>query len=178
MLEEMGVDHVVTVDLHSSQIEGYFKPDVPVDNLHAFPVGSVYFSELQLKDPCVVAPHASAVPKSVLFRDILSRTYDESNGIFMRRNNKISNLVLPMAIVVKKHHIDRSKPGEVVGDVAGKDCIVVDNLVDTGSTLMDVASLLKANGAKSVSAFCVHARYSSTVGNICHDISPIFLCFR
>ncbi|EQC36051.1 hypothetical protein SDRG_06788 [Saprolegnia diclina VS20] len=158
MLEEMGVDHVVTVDLHSAQIEGFFKPTIPVDNLGASPIGSVYFSERQLANPCVIAPHASAVPKSVIFRDILSRTYDDS---------------LPMAIVVKKHHVDRSKPGEVVGDVKGKDCIVVDNLIDTGSTLIDVAKLLKSQGASSVSAFCVHGRYSSTAVedvNACPDL--------
>ncbi|ETV80966.1 hypothetical protein, variant [Aphanomyces astaci] len=146
MLEEMGVDHVVTVDLHSSQIEGFFKPEVPVDNLNAAPVGSVFFSEQNIKHPCVVAPHASAVRRSLLFRDTLQRTYDTP---------------LPMAIVVKKHILDRSTPGELVGDVEGKDCIVVDNLVDTGSTMIEVAKLLKSHGAATVSAFCVHGRFSS-----------------
>ncbi|RHZ02708.1 hypothetical protein DYB37_000258 [Aphanomyces astaci] len=107
MLEEMGVDHVVTVDLHSSQIEGFFKPEVPVDNLNAAPVGSVFFSEQNIKHPCVVAPHASAVRRSLLFRDTLQRTYD------------------------------------------------------TRSTMIEVAKLLKSHGAATVSAFCVHGRFSS-----------------
>ena len=66
-------------------------------------------------------------------------------------------------MVVKKHILDKSKPGEIVGDVAGRNCIVVDDLVDTGSTLLDVAELLKKAGAKSVKAFCVHGRLSGNV---------------
>ncbi|ETV98034.1 hypothetical protein H310_09330 [Aphanomyces invadans] len=161
MLEEMGVDHVVTVDLHSSQIEGFFKPEIPVDNLNAAPVGSVFFSEQGIKHPCVVAPHASAVRRSLLFRDTLQRTYDTP---------------LPMAIVVKKHILDRSTPGELVGEVEGKDCIVVDNLVDTGSTLIEVAKLLKSHGAATVSAFCVHGRFSAnaiTTLNECKDLDLV-----
>ncbi|GAB9471996.1 Dead/deah box RNA helicase [Globisporangium polare] len=146
MLEVMGVDHVVTVDLHSAQVEGFFKPQIPVDNLQAFPVGSIYFSEMQLTNPIVIAPHSSAVNRAVLFRDILSRSIDEA---------------VPLAFVVRKHQIDKSRPGELVGDVAGKDCIIVDNLVDTGSTLTKTAKVLKSNGAKSVLAFCVHGRFSS-----------------
>ncbi|KAF1792705.1 Ribose-phosphate pyrophosphokinase, N-terminal domain [Phytophthora cactorum] len=146
MLETMGVDHVVSVDLHSAQIEGFFKPQIPVDNLQAFPVGAVYFSEQSLGDPIVVAPHSAAVNRAVIFRDTLSRTLDE---------------FVPLAFVIRKHQLDEDQPGELVGDVEGKDCIVVDNLVDTGSTLVKTAKVLKANGAKTVSAFAVHARYSA-----------------
>ncbi|RLN73631.1 hypothetical protein BBJ28_00004920, partial [Nothophytophthora sp. Chile5] len=117
-----------------------------VDNLQAFPVGAVYFSEQSLGDPIVVAPHSSAVNRAALFRDILSKTIDE---------------FVPLAFVIRKHQITKNQPGELVGDVAGKDCIVVDNLVDTGSTLVKTAKVLKGNGAKTVSAFCVHSRYSS-----------------
>ncbi|RLN52208.1 hypothetical protein BBJ29_000775 [Phytophthora kernoviae] len=146
MLETMGVDHVVTVDLHSAQIEGFFKPQIPVDNLQAFPVGAVYFSEQDLGDPIVVAPHSAAVYRASLFRDILSRTLDES---------------VPLAFVIRKHQIKKDLPPELMGNVEGKDCIIVDTLVDTGSTLVKTAKVLKDNGAKTVSAFCVHARYSS-----------------
>ncbi|KAI9919587.1 hypothetical protein PsorP6_017594 [Peronosclerospora sorghi] len=77
MLETMGVDHVVSVDLHSALIEGLFKPQIPVDNLEAFPVGAVYFSEQTLGEPIVVAPHSAAVNRAAKFRDTLSRTIDE-----------------------------------------------------------------------------------------------------
>ncbi|KAL3659730.1 hypothetical protein V7S43_015404 [Phytophthora oleae] len=146
MLETMGVDHVVSVDLHSAQIEGFFKPQIPVDNLQAFPVGAVYFSEQSLGNPIVVAPHSAAVNRAAMFRDTLSRTIDE---------------FVPLAFVIRKHQLDEDQPGELVGDVEGKDCIVVDTLVDTGSTLVKTAKVLKANGAKTVSAFAVHARYSA-----------------
>jgi ribose-phosphate pyrophosphokinase len=132
-------------------LQGFFDPTIPVDNLQAYPVGSVYFSELNLKNPMVIAPHSSAVNRAVLFRDILSRTFDEQ---------------VPLAFLVKKHRIDTNKPGELVGDVSGKDCIVVDNLVDTGSTLVKTAKILKENGAKSVSAFCVHGRFSGNVSYV------------
>ncbi|TMW64110.1 hypothetical protein Poli38472_014227 [Pythium oligandrum] len=145
MLEVMGVDHVVTVDLHSAQIEGFFKPEIPVDNLQAYPVGAVYFSEMHATNPIVIAPHSSAVNRAVLFRDILSRTIDE---------------FVPLAFVVRKHRLDDKLPGELVGEVDGRDCIIIDNLVDTGSTLVKTAQVLKSHGAKSVSAFCVHGRFS------------------
>jgi ribose-phosphate pyrophosphokinase len=148
MLEVMGVDHVVTVDLHSAQIEGFFKPEIPVDNLQAYPVGAVYFSEMHLANPLVIAPHSAAVNRAVQFRDILSRTIDE---------------FVPLAFVVRKHRLDDKLPGELVGNVEGKDCIIVDNLVDTGSTIIKTAQVLKLSGAKSVSAFCVHGRFSGEV---------------
>jgi ribose-phosphate pyrophosphokinase len=119
-----------------------------VDNLQAFPVGAVYFSEQSLGDPIVVAPHSAAVNRAAMFRDTLSRTIDE---------------FVPLAFVIRKHQLDEAQPGELVGDVKGKDCIVVDTLVDTGSTLVKTAKVLKANGAKTVSAFAVHARYSAQV---------------
>lgn len=109
----------------------------------------MYFSEQQgLDDPIVVAPHSAAVNRAAMFRDTLSRTIDE---------------FVPLAFVIRKHQLDEDQPGELVGDVKGKDCIVVDTLVDTGSTLVKTAKVLKANGAKTVSAFAVHARYSAHV---------------
>ena len=67
---------------------------------------------------------------------------------------------IALGLVVKQHILDRSQPGELVGDVRGKDCIVIDKLVDTASTLLDTAQLLKAHGARSVTAFAVHGRFS------------------
>uniref|UniRef100_A0AAV1UA65 ribose-phosphate diphosphokinase n=1 Tax=Peronospora matthiolae TaxID=2874970 RepID=A0AAV1UA65_9STRA len=158
MLETMGVDHVVSVDLHSAQIEGFFKPQIPVDNLRAFPVGAVYFSEQSLGKPIVVAPHSAAVNRAATFRDTISRTLDE---------------FVPLAFVIRKHQLDEDQPGELVGDVRGKDCIVVDTLVDTGATLTKTAKVLKANGARTVSAFAVHARYSAHAVRTLHDCNEL-----
>ncbi|KAI9909830.1 hypothetical protein PsorP6_010251 [Peronosclerospora sorghi] len=137
----MGVDHVVSVYLHSAQIEGFFKTQILVDNLEAFPIGAVYFSEQTLGEPIVVAPRSAAVNRAAKFRDTLC--------------------FLPLAFMIRKHQLDKHQPGELVGDVNGKDCIVVDTLVDTSATLVKTAKVLKANGTKTVSAFAVHARYSA-----------------
>ncbi|KAI9921109.1 hypothetical protein PsorP6_002382 [Peronosclerospora sorghi] len=134
MLETMGVDHVVSVDLHSAQIEGLFKPQI-----------------LQtLGEPIVVAPHSAAVSRAAKFRYNLSHTIDE---------------FVPLAFVIRKHQLDKHHPGELPGELVGyvNDCIVVDTLVGTGATLVKTAKVLKANGAKTVSAFAVHARYSADV---------------
>ncbi|KAI9909861.1 hypothetical protein PsorP6_010012 [Peronosclerospora sorghi] len=132
MLETMGVDHVVSVVLHSAQIEGSFKPQIPQT----------------LGEPIVVAPHSAAVNREANFRYTLSRTIDE---------------FVPLEFVIRKHQLDKHQPGELVSDVNGKDCIVVNTLVGTGATLVKTAKVLKANGAKTVSAFAVHARYSADV---------------
>ncbi|KAL0590013.1 hypothetical protein ABG067_001980 [Albugo candida] len=146
MLQVMGVDHVMTIDLHSAQIEGFFRPTVPVDNLQAYPIGSYYFAEKQLKNPVVVAPHSSAVNRAVLFSEILSKQTDES---------------IPVAFVIRKHHVVDQSVGELVGNVKGMDAIIVDNLVDTGDTLIKTAKVLKQHGARTISAFCVHGRFSA-----------------
>lgn len=103
---------------------------------------------MNLGNPVVVAPHSSAVNRAVMFRDTLSRSLDS---------------FVPIAFVIRKHHIDKNRPGELVGEVRGMDCIVVDNLVDTGSTLVKTAKVLKSQGARSVTAFCVHGRFSEGV---------------
>ncbi|KAI9907568.1 hypothetical protein PsorP6_003993 [Peronosclerospora sorghi] len=76
----------------------------------------------------------------------LSRTIDE---------------FVPLEFGIRKHQLHKHQPGELVGDVNGKYCIVVDTLVGTGATLVKTEKVLKANSAKTVSAFAVHARYSS-----------------
>ncbi|KAI9914709.1 hypothetical protein PsorP6_007886 [Peronosclerospora sorghi] len=130
ILETMGVDQVVSVDHHSAQIKGFFKPQIPQ----------------KLGEPIVVAPHSAAVNREAKFRDTLSRTIDE---------------FVPLAFVIRKHQLDKHQPGELVGDINGKDCINVDTSVDTGATLLKTVKVIKANGANAVSAFAVHALYSA-----------------
>ena len=71
MLEELGVDRVVAVDLHGGQISGFFPPSVPVENLESMPVGALYFSEKHLKKPVVVAASAGGVLRAKRFRETL-----------------------------------------------------------------------------------------------------------
>ncbi|KAI9907569.1 hypothetical protein PsorP6_003992 [Peronosclerospora sorghi] len=110
-----------------------------VDNLEAFPVGAVYFSEQTLGEPIVVAPHSAAVNRAAKFRD----TY------FIAYNRRVCAIGTSISLANC--------------DVNGKDCIVVDTLVGAGATLLKTAKVLKAISAKTVSAFAVHARYSDDV---------------
>lgn len=145
MLEVLEVDHVITIDLHSSQIEGFFSPNVPVDNLQAMPVGAMYFSEQDFKEPVIIAPHSRMVQSAQLFRSYMQTQFTDP---------------IRLGLVVKQHILDRSLPGELLGNVKDRDCIIVDKLVDTASTLLDTARFLKQHGARTVSAFAVHGRFS------------------
>lgn len=134
LLSVAGVDRVVTVDLHARQIQGFF--DIPVDEMEALPLLYRYFKEKNLDDLCVVSPdHGGAV-----------------------RARKLSEkLDCPIAIIDKR----RPKPNVaevmgIIGDVAGKNCILVDDMIDTAGTICAGAEVLKEKGAKSVYIACTH----------------------
>ena len=134
LLSVAGVDRVVTVDLHARQIQGFF--DIPVDEMEALPLLYKYFSEKNMEDLCVVSPdHGGAV-----------------------RARKLSEkLDCPIAIIDKR----RPKPNVaevmgIIGDVAGKNCILVDDMIDTAGTICAGANVLMEKGAKSVHIACTH----------------------
>ena len=134
LLSVAGVDRVVTVDLHARQIQGFF--DIPVDEMEALPLLYRYFNEKGLSDLCVVSPdHGGAV-----------------------RARKLSErLDCPIAIIDKR----RPKPNVaevmgIIGDVAGKNCILVDDMIDTAGTICAGANVLMEKGAKSVYIACTH----------------------
>jgi ribose-phosphate pyrophosphokinase len=136
MITTAGADRVLTLDLHAGQIMGFF--NIPVDNLFALPVLVPYLSEKYgSKDITIVAPDVGGVERARLFAT--------------RLNNS------PIAVIDKR----RSGPNmvasmNVVGDVDGQTCIIVDDMVDTGGTLVKAAETLYEKGAKSVIACCVH----------------------
>jgi ribose-phosphate pyrophosphokinase len=134
LLETAGADRVLTLDLHAAQIQGFF--DIPVDHLFATPVLIEYFRNLE-DDVIVVSPDAGGVERA---------------RAFAKRLNK------PLAIIDKR----RDEPNvaevmNVIGDVRGKHCLMVDDLIDTGGTLVNGAEALLAAGAKAVSACATHA---------------------
>ena len=136
MLDTVGIDRVLTVDLHSEQIQGFF--NVPVDNVYATPVFYEAIKEEQLLNPVVVSPDIGGVVRA---RAIAKR---------------IGNLDL--AIVDKRR--DRANHSEVmhiIGEVEGKDCLLVDDIVDTAGTVCQAADSLKGQGARSVIAYATHA---------------------
>lgn len=135
LLTVAGVDRVVTMDLHAGQIQGFF--DIPVDHLTAAPLLADYFRQKGLEDIVVVSPDVGGVARA--------------RGLAER-------LGAPLAIVDKR----RPEPNvaeamNVIGRVAGKVAIIMDDIVDTGGTLVESAGALRDRGAKALYACCTHA---------------------
>ena len=126
---------MLTLDLHAGQIQGFF--DIPVDNLYASPLFIEHIlKNFQVSDLTIVSPDV---------------------GGLVRARNIASKISADLAIVDKK----RAKPGEsevmnIIGNVANKNCIIVDDMVDSGGTLCNAAAALINQGAKSVSAYITH----------------------
>ncbi|WP_188410238.1 ribose-phosphate pyrophosphokinase [Agaricicola taiwanensis] len=135
LLTRAGADRVMTLDLHAGQIQGFF--DIPVDNLYASPVLVRDIKErFELSNVMIVSPDVGGVVRA--------------RGIAKR-------IDAPLAIVDKR----RERPGEsevmnVIGDVTGKTCILVDDIVDSGGTLCNAADALLAQGANEVYAYLTH----------------------
>ena len=135
LITHAGVDRVMTLDLHAGQIQGFF--DIPTDNLYASPVMVRDIKErFDLGNVMVVSPDVGGVVRA--------------RGLAKRINT-------PLAIIDKR----RERAGEsevmnVIGDVAGYTCILIDDIVDSGGTLVNAADALLANGAKDVYAYITH----------------------
>jgi ribose-phosphate pyrophosphokinase len=135
MISAVGTDRVVTIDLHADQIQGFF--DIPVDNVYASPLTLADIWQHQAsEDLVVVSPDVGGVVRA---RAIAKRLDSELAIIDKRR---------PRANVAKVMNI--------IGDVEGKSCVMVDDMVDTAGTLCAAAGALKEQGAVSVVAYCVH----------------------
>lgn len=142
LLEAMGVDRVVAVDLHCGQIQGFFGPRVPVDNLDGGTVGVTYFGDMDLLNPVIVSPDAGGVYRAKQFREALSKKHEVECGLAMIVKQR-----------AKANEIERM---DLVGSVQGCDAIIVDDMVDTAGTLCKAAEILKEFGARRVFAFCSH----------------------
>ena len=135
MLVTAGVDRVVTMDLHASQIQGYF--DIPVDHMIGQPLLVEYFKKKKLKDVVVVSP---------------------DHGSVTRARNMAKPLNVPIAIIDKRRpEPNKSEIMNVIGDIKGKNCIIVDDMIDTAGTICNAAQALIDLGAKSVYAGATHA---------------------
>jgi ribose-phosphate pyrophosphokinase len=136
MITSVGVDRVLTVDLHADQIQGFF--DIPVDNIYSTPIMLRDIREQNLPDMMVVSPDVGGVVRARALAKLLNDA--------------------ELAIIDKR----RPRPNEakvmhIIGDVEGKHCLVMDDMVDTGGTLCQAAAALKREGAASVRAYCTHA---------------------
>jgi len=136
MMAVVGINRVLTVDLHADQIQGFF--DIPVDNVYATPILIEHIQKNATGDEMVVSPDVGGVVRA---RAVAKRLNDAELAIIDKRR--------PEANKAQVMHI--------IGEVEGRDCIIVDDMVDTAGTLCTAAGALKANGAKSVSAYATHA---------------------
>jgi len=147
LLEAMGVDRVIAVDLHCGQIQGFFGPRVPVDNLDGGIVGLDHFGSKDLHNPVIVSPDAGGVYRAKKFKEGLTHRYEMKD--------------IGLAMIIKQ----RARAGTVdkmdlVGDVADCDCIIVDDMIDTAGTICKAAAVLKEKGARRVFAFASHGLLS------------------
>ncbi len=135
MIETAGANHVLTVDLHADQIQGFF--DVPVDNVYASPILLSDIWKRKTKNLMIVSPDVGGVVRA---RAIAKRLDDADLAIIDKRRPRPNE----------------SKVMNIIGDVNGRECVIVDDLVDTAGTLCLAAKALKDNGALSVKAYCTH----------------------
>jgi ribose-phosphate pyrophosphokinase len=138
MLEVVGVNRVLTMDLHADQIQGFF--DIPVDNIYASPV---------------------------LLSDLKSRNYDDlvvvspDVGGVVRARALAKQLGCDLAIIDKRRpKANVSEVMHVIGEIEGRNCVIMDDMIDTAGTLVKAAEVLKERGAKSVYAYCTHPVFS------------------
>lgn len=135
MLDSVGVNRLLTVDLHADQIQGYF--EMPVDNVYGSPVLVDHIAAQGYKNPIVVSPDVGGVVRA---RAIAKQLND-----------------LDLAIIDKRRpQANESRVMNVIGDVTGRTCILVDDIVDTAGTLCTAAAALKDEGAISVVAYITH----------------------
>src|SRR4051794_14282497 len=140
LLERAGADRILSLDLHAAQIQGFF--DIPVDHLFASPVMIEHFRVIAGPNTIVVSPDAGGVERA---------------RAFAKRLN------VPLAIIDKRREqANVAEVMNIIGDVCGKKCVMVDDLIDTAGTLVNGSEALLASGAESVSACATHAVLSGS----------------
>jgi ribose-phosphate pyrophosphokinase len=138
LLQTVGVARVLTMDLHADQIQGFF--NIPVDNIYASPVLLSDLSKKNYDDLMVVSPDVGGV---------------------VRARALAKQLNCDLAIIDKRRpKANVSEVMNVIGDIEGRNCIVMDDMIDTAGTLVKAAEVLKERGAKSVHAYCTHPIFS------------------
>ena len=143
-LSSVGVDRVLTVDLHAEQIQGFF--DVPVDNCFSSQIFVDDMKALDIPNPCVVSPDMGGVVRARAIAKLLDNA--------------------DIAIIDKRRpRPNVSEVMNLIGEVKDRDCIIVDDIIDTGGTLCKAAAALKERGARSVTAYGTHPVLSGNAYN-------------
>ena len=135
MLTTVGIDRLLTMDLHSDQIQGFF--DIPVDNIYSMPILLGHLWKNDYQNLVVVSPDVGGV---------------------VRARQMAKRLECDLAIIDKRRpKFNVAKVMNIIGDVDGRTCVIMDDMVDTANTLCEAARALKEQGAASVMAYCTHA---------------------
>jgi ribose-phosphate pyrophosphokinase len=134
LLQTAGATRVICVDLHAAQIQGFF--NIPIDNFRALPIIADYLKTKNLKNVCIVSPDHGGVARARALADVLNA---------------------PIAIIDKT----RPEPNvaevmNIIGSVKNKNCIVIDDMIDTGGSIVAAAAAMKAAGANDIYACCTH----------------------
>jgi len=134
LIDKAGADRVLTIDLHASQIQGFF--DLPVDHLTAIPILAQYFAKKQILEPIVIAPDVGGVTRARMMAELITA---------------------PIAIVDKR----RSEPNvsevlHIIGEIDGKTAVIVDDMIDTAGSVSEISRVLLDWGAAAVYACCSH----------------------
>jgi ribose-phosphate pyrophosphokinase len=138
MLETVGVERLLTMDLHADQIQGFF--DIPVDNIYASPVLLADVKAKRYVDLVVISPDVGGV---------------------VRARALAKQLGCDLAIIDKRRPAANvSEVMHVIGEIEGRNCVIMDDMIDTAGTLVKAAEVLKERGAKSVYAYCTHPVFS------------------
>lgn len=134
LIEQSGINRIITMDLHAGQIQGFF--DIPVDNLYGSIVFADYLRTKSFKNPIIASPDIGGVARARYFADRMG---------------------MDLVIVDKKRErANESEVMNIIGEVEGKDVILVDDMIDTAGTMCKAADVLKARGAHSVMALGTH----------------------
>lgn len=147
LITTAGADRVVSMDLHAGQIQGYF--DIPVDHLSSIPLLANYFKKIIDEDTVIVSPDLGGVTRARTFANILD---------------------LPIAIIEKRRpKANVSEVMNVIGEIEGKNVILVDDIIDTAGTIVKAASVLKSFGAKKVYGCATHGVLSGPALDRIHN---------
>lgn len=134
LLSAAGIDRLITMDLHADQIQGFF--NVPVDHLFASALFIPFISKMGLKNPIIASPDVGGTKRANTYARML-----ETDMVICHKTRASANIINSMT---------------VIGDVKGKDVIIVDDMIDTAGTITKAANLMKKEGARSVRAFAAH----------------------
>mmetsp|Transcript_5225 Transcript_5225/g.6949 ORF Transcript_5225/g.6949 Transcript_5225/m.6949 type:complete len:464 (-) Transcript_5225:149-1540(-) len=157
MLSVAGADRIVAIDLHNAQIAGFFGPETPVDNLDVSGIAIPYFETKFLQKPVIVSPDANGAARAKSFRDkLIHHGMDASLAVLLDHNQTKRG----EAKEEDDDYVDANDM-ELVGDVRGRDCVIFDDMVDSGKSITRCTKKLKQLGAKRVFAFATHGLFLS-----------------